>query len=184
MSTLNKIFFAFLVIAFSGSSNAALITTSGNSVKFTYDDALLGLFGPPIVSGDSLTFTPSNFKASSLGLNGGTFSDSTFVVKIDSILGHVLDSVDLTEKRKYSLRGVGSQVLVTGTLAAVDLTASNPVLTGISSDILVDVTGTAASSMNKSWTANANLDFFPKTTSVSVSVENLLIALTSNAGEI
>lgn len=184
MSTLNKIFFAFLVIAFSGSSHAALITTSGSSVQFTYDDSLVGLFGSPIVSGDSLTFAPSNFKATSVGLNGGTFSDSTFVVQIDSIFGHVLDSVALTEKGIYSLRGVGAEVLATGALTSVDLTAPNPVLSEQMTSFVVDATGTTSLSTNNPWTASANLDFDPKSTSVSVSIQNLLIALTSNSGEI
>ena len=138
MSTLIKIFFAFLVIAFSGSSNAALITTSGNSVKFTYDDSLLGLFGAPVVSGDSLTFSPSSFKAISLGLSSGSFSDSTFVVTISSVFEHALDSVTLSETGKYSLRGVGAEALVSGTLSAIDLNAPNPVDSAISSDIFFD----------------------------------------------
>ena len=74
MSTLNKIFFAFLVLVFSGSINAALITSSADHVQFTYDDALVGLFGLPIVSGDSLIFAPSKFTASRDALIGGVLT--------------------------------------------------------------------------------------------------------------
>jgi hypothetical protein len=54
MHTLNKLFFALLIIAFSVSINAALITSTGTNVQFTFDDALLALFGTPVVSGDAL----------------------------------------------------------------------------------------------------------------------------------
>lgn len=56
MSTFNKILFAILVVAFSGSSNAALVTTNSTNVSFTYDDMLVDLFGPANVSGDSIFF--------------------------------------------------------------------------------------------------------------------------------
>jgi hypothetical protein len=177
MSTLNKLFFAFLVLAFSGSSNAS-VTTFGSSVKFTYDDSLAGLFS---VSGDSLTFTPSNFSATSLGLNGGTFSDSNFAVQIDSLYGHVLESVALNEAGKYSLRGVGAEVLAIGSLSAVDLTGSNSFSN--SGDISLDESGTASPSLNNAWTGNASLDLY-KSTSVSVSIANLLIAFTTSPKEL
>jgi hypothetical protein len=70
MSTLNKVFVHLIVIAFSGSTNAALTMADGLDVSFTNDHSPAGFFGKPVVSGDTLTFAPVNFSSSRESMSG------------------------------------------------------------------------------------------------------------------
>lgn len=183
MSTIYKIFFAFLVLAVSGAANAALVTTNGNTVSFTYDDLLVGLFGSPTVSGDSLFFVPTNFNALRENVAGGALTSSTFSVKIDALQGNVIGSIALTERGDYLLEGDHAKATVTGELRAVDLAdpfstyASNISPTGAFSQ--TDFDGPTGK-----WTADAYLDL-PYVASAIVSIENILRAKISigNAGD-
>jgi hypothetical protein len=121
MSILYKLFFAFMIIAFSGSSNAALITIDGSDVSFTYDDSLLGLFGPASVSGNSLTFAPTNFSASSTTSSPFDFTNSSFAVTINS-LGNYINKISLVESGNYIKIGGSADVAASGSLTTIDLT--------------------------------------------------------------
>jgi len=174
MSVFKRKLFVFLVIVFSGSSNAALMTTTGNTVSFTYDDMLLGLFGSPTISGDSLFFTPSNFKALRENKAGGKLVSSTFSVRIDSLQGGAINSVALTEKGDYLLEGAKAKVAVLGELRAVDV--ADP-FTTYSANITSasPFTETAFTGPTGKWTASAYLDL-PGVSSVIVNIENILRA--------
>ena len=80
MSTLNKVYVYLIVIAFSGSTNAALTSVDGLDASFTYDKSVGGLFAKPIVSGDTLSLAPLNFSSSREGINRTENINSSFKV--------------------------------------------------------------------------------------------------------
>lgn len=178
-----KILFIFIVIAFSGGSNAALVTTNGNSVSFTYDAMLVDLFGPANVIGDSLTFAPSNFKALSLNGSGQAFTNSSFIVQINSLSNNDIGSIALTENGDYELEGQNAKVAVKGELRAIDM--ADPLVTHVSKIKAVNpFVETDFDADTANWEANASLNFLPNTSSILVTIENILRAKTSSAGEL
>lgn len=80
MSTLNKVYVYLIVIAFSESTNAALTTADGLGASFTYNKALVGSFGKPIVSGDTLSLAPLNFSSSREDISGTENINRSFKV--------------------------------------------------------------------------------------------------------
>ncbi len=171
MSTLNKLFFAFMIIAFSGSSNAALITIDGSDVSFTYDDSLLGLFGPASVSGNSLIFAPTNFSASSLASSPYNFASNTFAVTINS-LGNNISNVSLVESGTYIKLGGSADVAASGALTATDLTNSATTISNIT-PTTVPFSTTAFPFPVGNWTADANVNFVDSF-SVLANINNIL----------
>jgi hypothetical protein len=175
MHTLIKLFFAFLIIAFSASSHATLITSTGTSVQFTYDDALLGLFGTPIVSDNSLVFAPSNFNALQDGYIGGALTQSNFLVKIDALYGNHLGVLALNETGTYIREGVNAGVSGTGSLNAINL--NNPSSTYVGKILpTTPFSETAFDSPSSIWTAKANFDLLPGTSSLLVNIDSILRA--------
>jgi hypothetical protein len=117
MSTCYKIFFAFLFLAVSGSSNAALITLNGTDVSFTYDNNLTGLYGTPIVAGDKLSFLTGTFQALSKGIaEDETAVSSNFLVTIDALPGKSIISTSLLQNGTYSRYGSTAEVALDGSI--------------------------------------------------------------------
>jgi hypothetical protein len=175
MHTLIKLFFTFLIIAFSASSHATLITSTGTNVQFTYDDMLLGLFGTPTVSGNSLVFAPSNFTALQDGYIGGALTQSNFVVKIDALSGHYLGALALNETGTYIREGANAGVSETGSLNAINL--DNASSTYVSNILpTTPLSETMFESPSSIWTAKANFNLLPDTTSLLVNIDSILRA--------
>lgn len=154
MFAFNRMFFAFLFIAFSGSCNAS-ITIEGSDVSFTYDNSLANLFGTPKVSGNSLIFAPTNFSSTSIGTSGwGDIVASQFAVTIQSLAGKTIESIGLTEKGDYKFKGPTPELDLSGSLTVTDL--SNSVST-----IKVNFIPTAPlfpeTGLHNSWDAQANV---------------------------
>jgi len=164
----NKFFLALIVIAFSGNSNADLITTNGNEVSFTYDDSLVGLLGTPTVSGDTLSFLPSNFSASREGVTGTVYTNSSFKVTITSLYGSTISNIALTELGDYTKEGPTANVIAKGTLTANDLTNGIASISKIKA-ATVPFPQTSFDGDTGTWQANANATF-----SNSYSVEALI----------
>jgi len=175
MSTFKKIFFAFLFIAVSGASNASIVTVNGDTVSFTYDNVLSGLFGTPTVSGNSLVFLPTEFKAQSLDGGATALTSSTFQVKIDRLNGHHITNIALTEKGDYILNGVDTKTGALGELRASEVTFPfQEYVSKIKSVNPFVETGLFSSA---DWVTNANLAFAPDTIkSLFVTIENILWA--------
>lgn len=175
---------AFLVAqAFSGAASAAPVTLSGTSVDFTFDDALMGLFGQPTLSGDTLSFTPVDFKATSTNGQGYTLTDNTVNLLMTVHNGYSFSSVDLAERGDYLLQGGGSTATVTGQVRVFDV--SDPMKnmnTSIGPSAAMNMTGLST----HPWTAANSTDLSPwnGTQSVSVSFQNLLVASTSGASSL
>jgi hypothetical protein len=175
MSTFKKIFFAFLFITVSGASNASLVTVNGDTVSFTYDNILSGLFGTPTVSGNSLVFLPAGFKAQSVDGAASELTSSTFQVKIDRLDGHHISNIALTEKGDYLLNGAGAKVGALGELRASDVIFPFQEYVSKIKSVNPFVETGLASTTN--WVATANLAFASDTiSSLYVSIENILFA--------
>lgn len=170
---------AFLVAqAFSGAASAASVTLSGTSVYFTFDDALMGLFGQPTLSGDSLSFTPVNFSATSANGEGYELTDNTVNVQMTVHDGYSFLSVDLTERGDYMLLGGGAMANVAGQVRVFDV--NDPMMdtiTSIGPSAAMDQTGIST----HPWAAASSTDLstWNGTKSVNVTFQNLLVSLTN-----
>lgn len=112
-----------LALFASTSTQATMVTLSGNSVEYTFDDSLMGLFGAPQVAGDSLIFTPTDFKATSVQANGAVSVTHSIDIKISLKPGFNFVSLDLLERGDYLLFGPGTNTAdVSGMLSLTDST--------------------------------------------------------------
>jgi hypothetical protein len=161
----------------SGAASAAPVTLVGNTVNFSFDDALLGLFGPASVSGNTLYFTPVDFQAKSLNGAGFALTNDTINIQVSAHAGWTFSTLDLTERGDYLLLGSGSTADVAGQMRVFDITTP-----------LTDTTATIASFSplnllgvpTHNWAAQAslNLSAWESTRAINVTVENLLLAST------
>ena len=164
--------------ALSGGAVAASVTLAGTNVDFTFDDAMLGLFGPANVSGDTLFFTPTNFKATSLNGMGYSLNSETANVRISAHGGLDFSSLGLTERGDYLLLGAGSTADVTGQIRVFDV--AHP-LTDLTASISTTSPLTVAGLPTHNWTAGAtvNLGSLNGARAINVTLENILLASTS-----
>lgn len=172
-----------LAQAFSGAAVAASVTLSGNSVDFTFDDALMGLFGQPALSGDTLSFTPVDFKTASTNGEGYTLADNTVNIQMTAHNGYSFSSVDLAERGDYMLLGGGSTADVAGQVRVYDtLDPAKDTITSIAPSVAMDQTGVST----HPWTAVASTDLsgWAGTQSVNVSYQNLLVASTNGSSSL
>src|SRR5512139_462665 len=168
--------------ALCGAAFAAPVTLVGTTVDFTLDDALLGLFGPASVSGNTLYFTPVDFVAKSLNGEGYSLTNATMNVRVSAHEGWVFSGIGLTEKGDYLLLGSGSTVDVTGQMRIFDV--ANPLVDVTTSLQPVDPPNLVGVPTHN-WTAQAtDLSAWNNTTAINVTVENLLLASTSAASSV
>lgn len=169
--------------ALSGAVYAAPVTLVGTNIDFTFDNSLLGLFGQPTVSGNTLFFTPVYFSATSVNGEGYVLTNDTLNVKISAHQGATFNSLNLTERGDYLLLGNGSTADISGQLRAfdtalplVDLTAS------IMSTTSLNLTGVPT----KNWVANASLNLatLSQAKTLNVTLENLLLTSTNTANSL
>ena len=162
-----------------GAANAANVTLMGSTVDFTYDDTLLDLFGTPSVSGNTLYFTPSNFKAEA-GNGDYDFTHATVNIKVTAHTGWAFDDVNLLEKGDYVLLGIGSTAEVSGQIRVFDIASP---LVDLTSSIVTTSPLVLTGFPSKNWVANASVDasMWNTATALNVTVENLLFASTINS---
>ena len=162
----------------SGGAVAASVTLAGTNVDFTFDDAMLGLFGPANVSGDTLFFTPTNFKATSLNGVGYAFNSETANVRVSAHSGLDFSSLGLIERGDYLLLGAGSTADVSGQIRVFDV--AQP-LTDLTASISTTSPLTVAGLPTHNWSAGAtvNLRNLDGARAINVTLENILLASTS-----
>lgn len=182
----------------SGSAFAVnIVTVSGTNVSFTYDADLLGLYGTPSVSGDSLIFTPTNFFAESVDGAGYDITNATLNISITANTGYQFSMVSLTERGDYALVGDDASVSVGGQIRVFDL--DDPMANEVTDNIVptapLDVQTTlGAGFTTTNWTANASV-VVPGASrgwggsdgivdGVNVTLENILIANTTQVGSL
>jgi hypothetical protein len=174
---------AILAVGLSNGALAATRTLNGDHVSFTYDDTLVGLFGAPAVSGDTIYFTPDSFVASSSnGLPGLEFKNATLNIGIIANSGYQLTGVDFSEEGSYLLyQPVGSGLLgveLTGQMRVRDV-ASLAEKTGA---IAPGAPMTTLGLPSRDWTATTSSSFAAwQSGAVNMTIENILIAYTTSA---
>ena len=164
-------------------AQAALITVSGAHVDFSYDSALLGLFGTPTVAGDNLFFSPAAFTA--MSLNSAALATTTAATSIDiqAHPGYNFAGMTLTEQGNYKLRGTSGFVAASGELLAID--KNNPPADGPSASAFLTTLDDMTLSNGKmhTWSATAQIDLtgsaWANTDSVRLTLDNLLEAYTA-----
>jgi len=162
-----------------GSAAATIQSIEGTHLTFTYDDALVGLFGTPSVSGDTLFFTPNSFRTAGIGASSYSFVSDTFVFTVAAKSGYTLTGVDLTEQGDYRLHrptGTGDLgVDLTGEIRVRDLGT----LAEKTANLQTTAPLTTLGSSTIDWTANADTSFQAwQSTGARVTIENVLDAWT------
>lgn len=163
---------------------AAPVSLVGNTVTYSFDDALLGLFGLPTLVGDKLFFSPTNFKAqSSNGSPALGFTAATMNIQVKpNNPAQWLGNVSLNEVGDYllfdPLNVSAKGVAVTGQIRVRDLNT----LAEMTDSITPAAPLTAVGLPSKNWSASASADVSSwMSTLANVTVENLLIAYTTAA---
>jgi hypothetical protein len=161
----------------SGAAFAASVTLAGTTVDFTFDDALLGLFGPASVAGDTLYFTPVGFRAQSLNGAGFALANDTMNVRVAAHGGWSFAGMDLLERGDYLLLGAGSMADVGGQIRVFDVASPLAELdASISASAPLDLSGMPT----HNWRAAATLDLsaWNDAQTLNVTIQNLLLAST------
>ena len=161
-----------------GSASAAIETISGTHTLFSFDDALLGLFGAPSVSGDTLFFTPNSFSAKATGTSALDFNNATINVKVLAKPGYSIAGVNVTEQGDYWLFRLGSGNLgtsVSGQIRVRNLSDLAETTDGLNTTVPMTTVGLG--SINWTATASAALPSW-QASAVNLTIENLLLAYT------
>jgi hypothetical protein len=168
--------FALLSQLFAGAAFAAPVTLLGTTVDFSFDDALLGLFGQPTVTGDSLYFTPTGFEATALNGSGFDLVKQTANIKITAHEGYDFSSLALSERGDYLRVGNGAKVAVSGQIRVFDVMLPAVELTA-------NILPTSAFQqtddfITRNWTASAaaNLASMSTASMVNLTLQNILVA--------
>lgn len=172
-----------LAVAFGGlfavsGAQAASVTLSGSFFDVTYDDALTGLFGTPVLIGNTLTWAPSGspgFSASSYG-QGIKVTNSTFALTVTAKDNYLINGASLLEGGDYFFFGDNSGVSATGQLRGRSLdTAGAP--TSVSSIVAGAFTANASFDFSTTdWSATALVTLDEASKSATFTIQNLLAA--------
>jgi len=169
--------------AFSGAAFAASVTLSGDTVDYTFDDTLLGLYGPASLSGDTLHFTPVDFQAKSLNGAGFALTNNTMNIQVTAHDGWLFSNIGLAERGDYLLLGAGSTADVAGQIRVFDVAAP---LTDVTASILPGGPLDQSGLPTTNWDAAATVDLSAWTDArtVNVTVQDILLASTSAAASV
>jgi len=180
-------------------ANATTITQFGTNVSFTYDDSTL--FGTGVVVGNSISFKPTDFIASSLdgaavtpaSVGGTAFLTETLNITVDSMGGFLMEEFFLSEDGDYKLKSVAPEPDASVTAEAfftVESTTKNcPIFACDETKIftagaLADTGGALAL-----WALGGSIDLddtagWGSDTGVIITLQNNLTAVTNDNGEI
>jgi PEP-CTERM motif len=164
-------------------AQAAMILLNGTNFDVRYDDSALGNYGNPSVSGNTVFFTPTTFRAESLNGTGFATSVGTVNFQILAKDNFALLDITLLERGDYLLRGADSFVGVSGQTRAFNL--RNPMM-DISSPIISTSNLNVATGSQQNWQGTSTLNLaslgLTDKQAVTYTVENLLEAYTESAG--
>ena len=159
-------------------AQAASVTLSGSFFDVTYDDALTGLFGTPLLVGNTLTWSPSGspgFTAQSYG-EGIKVTSSTFALTVTAKDNYLIDGASLAEAGDYFFFGTDSGVSATGQLrgrsldsALAPISTSSIVSDGFAANADLDFTTT-------NWSATALVTLDAASKSATFTIQNILAA--------
>jgi hypothetical protein len=167
-------------------AHATLVTLSGVSVDFVIDDSQPGLAlygGLPTVSGDSLLFFPTTFRAESTNGQGTVPVSATINFQLRSHSASAIDlgAVTVSEVGDYFITpSTPGSVSAVAQLGATNLQAGDPIAS-FRQDI--EQTGTLTGAGANAWSLATNIDFRQVWTSptdlVRIDLQNNLSATTS-----
>ncbi len=179
MKRVNKKLAAGIILlsqTLTGAAFAASVTLSGTTVDFSFDDALLGLFGQANVAGDNLYFTPTSFSAESMNGAGFDLTKQTINVKVTAHDGWDFSSLALTERGDYLRVGDTAKVVVSGQIRAFDtMSPLNEVTSNIVASGAFQQTDDF---ITQNWQASAAANLAGMSTAgmVNVTLQNILVA--------
>jgi hypothetical protein len=160
-------------------ANAATVLLTGASFDVRYDNATLGNYGTPSLSGNVVYFTPTTFKAESMNGSGFSTASGTINFQIIPKNNFSIADISLFEKGDYLLRGIDSFVGVSGQTRAFGLL--NP-LVDISNPITSTSNLAIATGAQQNWIGSSSLNLaslgLTANQSVNYTVENLLESYT------
>jgi hypothetical protein len=148
----------------------------GDTVRF--DNVTAGLWGEPAVAGDTLTFTPLDFRATQAGGPGVDFVTGSVAFDVWASPGFQIAAVVMTESGDSFLVGDG-QTIVDGTLIA------GTAMTGLAFPSVRNASafvGPGGSGFdNPEWAASAAIDLAAPVVHLRVVLENELLAIAPGA---
>ena len=164
-----------------GTASAAIVTISGDDVKFTYDDS--SLFGTGAVIGNTIFFTPETFNAESL--NGAGLvqtSESLDITTEITSIGYAMDGFQVLENGDYFIKGIGASVSAVGGLTIDSQTSA------FSATQLFNAGALTTQDALTDWSAGTALNLadtpgWNQDSKVIMTLDNTLSAETLNAGE-
>lgn len=161
-----------------GNAQAAVIV--GADFDVVYDSSLTGLYGTPVLSGNTVFFTPINFIAQSLNGAGLDTESSSINLQIIAHNSASIASLSLIESGDYKLRGANSSVNVGGqtSVSSADATLVDSVPVTSTSDF------TLRDGLTHDWNSSSFISLSPaKWHGISVinyTIDNLLSAYTDS----
>ena len=172
-------------------SHAAIQTLVGTHVTYQFDDTLMGLFGLPTLSGDVLTFTPTNFLAQSSNGTGLVLTSATINLKMfANSSASYFSGITVHEAGDYALIGSDAQVSVGGEIRAYSLANPLPTSTHQIDPIVatapLTTTTTVLGYTTTDWFADAmvTVPLAWNDGGVNLTIENHLLAYTSAVGSL
>lgn len=186
MKTLRNFALAAALSVVSGVATAAIVTIDGDNVRFTYDDATL--YGSAFVIGDSIFFSPTNFRAESLNGAGAVSASATLNIGIEALTENFLiTDVALAEQGDYFLSAGDTSVSASGRLQVTSQTITCGIFACSDSETF-NVPGLTNVGATTDWIAAADVDFaatagWGADTNVIAQIQNNLSATTLNVGE-
>ncbi len=169
-------------------ASAASVTQCGPTVCYTYDDAqaAVALYGTPTLSGDSLVFLPTNFRAESDNTTGTADSD---VVGANFVFDNIYSLNGVTEIAEIQVTEFFDYDIIDGDSVRADLRLTGVNIGGIPEiqstlatfETTGDSGGQQATTLTNTFDA-ANL-FEGSAQSIGLSLQNTLTAQTDALGE-
>jgi len=159
-----------------GSAQAALVNKEGDDFWFSYDDALVGLYGTPVVTGNTVFFQPTDFY--SWSYSSPSLTRSTINLIVTPKNGHGVDSLSLDERGDYFLDAApgNARVSVLGSLRVFNSATPGIQMVG---NIQTGALNQFGGSLQE-WNGSAFLDMAKGTVethgALHVTIENLLRA--------
>jgi hypothetical protein len=153
-------------------SQAAQVRLDGKGYDVIYDDALVGLFGQPILTGGSLVFNPTTFYALSSS-DAWAFTNATLGLSIFADPGYTLASVDLVERGDYLKFGGSATTFVSGQTRAYDFRTPTDETTSAISGADATALSVHDGSTATNWEAKSSQSFAAGTTQAHLTIESL-----------
>lgn len=168
---------------------AALVTVSGATVDFIYDDADPGLqeYGSLTVVGDSIFAVPTGIRAESTNTQGSVLFNATGSIQVRAKAGFELASIDVSERGDYQMSAGADRVGISGWLSAFNLYDINQFEIqnmAVSGDLTIKGSATA-----NNWFGTAGFDFLSgmwsatQLTHINLTLQNNLEAVSTTQGE-